>query len=126
MLIRPFTDENGTRWYSNGRVDDVMTNDSGEPIVGPDGRPQHNPKVRAERYEKYFQRVFDSRSRALRRELGSAGDDALKAEVAKRTIVVLRAHQDAHFKDVYEILNKSRRAGFNKMQLRATMETKSP
>src|SRR5262245_873063 len=126
ILVRPFTDDNGTRWYSNGRVDDVVTNDAGEAILGPDGRPQHNPKLRAERYEKYFQRVFDSRSRRLRRQLGSPSDDDLKAEVAKRTLIVLRAHQNANFRDVYDILSKSRRAGFNKMQLRATMETKTP
>jgi biopolymer transport protein ExbD len=127
LLIRPFTDENGTKWYPTGRVDDAITNDAGEPVLGPEGRAQHDPKLRPTRYEKYFQRVFDSRSRRLRREMGgNPAEDAVKAEVAKRTIIVLRAHQNADFKDVYEILNKSRRAGFNKMQLRATMETKAP
>lgn len=127
LLVRPFTDDNGTRWYTNGRVDDMVTNDAGEPILGPDGKPQHNPKLRRERYEKFFQRVFDSHSRAARRRLGpNATDEDVRAEVAKNTMVVLRAHQNVDFRDIYDILNKSRRAGFNKMQLRATMGSRSP
>jgi biopolymer transport protein ExbD len=126
LLVRPFTDDNGTRWYTNGRVDDLVTNDAGEPILGPDGKPQRDPKLRPGRVEKYFQRVFDSRSRAMRRQMGATvSDDEVRAEVGKRTIVVLRAHQNVDFRDVYDILSKSRRAGFNKMQLRATMDTRS-
>src|SRR5262245_23418606 len=95
MRVLPFTDENGTKWYSTGRVDDVVTNDAGEPVPGPDGKPQHDAKLRPTRYEKYFQRLFDSRSRRVKRDLGTnVAEDALKAEVAKRTIIVLRAHQN--------------------------------
>jgi biopolymer transport protein ExbD len=123
--VPPFTDENGTRWYTNGMLDDVVTNEAGEPILGADGRLQHDPKLRPARFEKYFQRVFDNRIKRVKRDLGgNAAEDAVKAEVAKRTMIILRAHQNAYFLDVYEVLNKSRRAGFSKMQLRATMDTK--
>jgi biopolymer transport protein ExbD len=126
MRVRSFTDENGLVWYARGRIDDVVTDVSGEPILGPDGKPQRDPKLRRERIEKYFQKVFDNRSRRLRRELGpQLSEDALKLEVAKRTLIVLRAHQNAEYRDVYDILSRSRRAGFSKMQVRATMDTRS-
>jgi biopolymer transport protein ExbD len=126
MRVRSFTDENGLVWYARGRIDDVVTDVSGEPILGPDGKPQRDPKLRRERIEKYFQKVFDNRSRRLRRELGpQLSEDALRLEVAKRTLIVLRAHQNAAYRDVYDILSRSRRAGFSKMQVRATMDTRS-
>jgi biopolymer transport protein ExbD len=126
MRVRSFTDENGLVWYARGRIDDVVTDVSGEPILGPDGKPQRDPKLRRERIEKYFQKVFDNRSRRLRRELGpQLSEDALRLEVAKRTLIVLRAHQNAEYRDVYDILSRSRRAGFSKMQVRATMDTRS-
>jgi biopolymer transport protein ExbD len=126
MRVRSFTDENGLVWYARGRIDDVVTDVSGEPILGPDGKPQRDPKLRRERIEKYFQKVFDNRSRRLRREFGpQLSEDALKLEVAKRTLIVLRAHQNAEYRDVYDILSRSRRAGFSKMQVRATMDTRS-
>ena len=37
---------------------------------------------------------------------------------------ILRAHSDADFRDVYEVLKQCRSAGFRKMQLRATVEQK--
>ena len=43
---------------------------------------------------------------------------------AVRTMVILRAHSDADFRDVYEVLKQCRSAGFRKMQLRATVEQK--
>src|SRR5262245_1571847 len=57
VRVRQFTDENGTKWYTKGRLDDVVTNDSGDPVPGPDGKPQHDPRLRRERIDKYFQRV---------------------------------------------------------------------
>ena len=41
-----------------------------------------------------------------------------------RTMVILRAHSDADFRDVYEVLKQCRSAGFKKMQLRATVDQK--
>ena len=41
-----------------------------------------------------------------------------------RTMVILRAHADADFRDVYEVLKQCRSAGFKKMQLRATKDQK--
>lgn len=125
MRVRPFTDENGTLWYGRGVIDDIVTDSAGNPVIGPDGKPQREPRLRKERFEKYFQRVFDNRMRRVKRDMptAEATDEAkVRAEVAKRTLIVLRAHQQADFKDVYEILNKSRHAGFSKMQLRATMD----
>jgi biopolymer transport protein ExbD len=52
-------------------------------------------------------------------------EDALRAEAAKRTLIVLRAHQNTEYRDVYDILSRSRKAGFTKMQVRATMDTRS-
>lgn len=125
MRVRSFTDENGLVWYRRGRIDDIVTDASDEPVLGPDGKPQRQERLRRERIERYFQRVFENRSRRLRRELGPGlSDEALKAEVAKRTLIVLRAHQNAEYRDVYDILNRSRRAGFTKMQIRATMDTR--
>ena len=50
---------------------------------------------------------------------------ARKDEPGKvRTMVILRAHADADFRDVYEVLNQCRAAEFKKMQLRATVEQK--
>lgn len=125
MRVRSFTDENGLVWYRRGRIDDVVTDTADEPVLGPDGKPQRLERLRRERIERYFQRVFENRSRRLRRELGpGVTDESLKAEVAKRTLIVLRAHQNAQYRDVYDILNRSRRAGFTKMQIRATMDTR--
>jgi biopolymer transport protein ExbD len=126
MRVRSFTDENGLVWYRRGRIDDVLTDVNDNPILGPDGKPQRDPKVRRERIEKYFQKVFDNRMRRLRRELGpQMTEDALRAEAAKRTLIVLRAHQNTEYRDVYDILSRSRKAGFTKMQVRATMDTRS-
>jgi len=128
MRVRSFTDENGTQWYLHGKIDDVLTDDAGKVAPGPDGKPQHEPRLRRERFDKYFQRVFDNRAQLVRRNLGAdASDDVkLKAAVAQSTIIVLRAHQQADYRDIYEILSKCRRAGFSKMQLRATMDTAHP
>jgi biopolymer transport protein ExbD len=126
MRVRSFTDENGLVWYRRGRIDDILTDVNDNPILGPDGKPQRDPKVRRERIEKYFQKVFDNRMRRLRRELGpQMTEDALRAEAAKRTLIVLRAHQNTEYRDVYDILSRSRKAGFTKMQVRATMDTRS-
>jgi biopolymer transport protein ExbD len=38
-----------------------------------------------------------------------------------KTLVILRAHKDANFKQVYEILRHCKTAGFTRMQLRAQM-----
>jgi biopolymer transport protein ExbD len=124
MRVRTFIDENGTKWYPTGKIDDLVTNDAGEAVPGPDGKLQHDARLRRDRIDKYFQRVFDNRGKRLKRDLNTTDDAALKVEVAKRTLIVLRAHQQADFRDVYDILNKGRKAGFTKMQLRATMETK--
>jgi biopolymer transport protein ExbD len=128
MRVRSFTDDVGTQWYLKGKIDDVVTDDAGNNILGPDGKPQRDPRLRRDRFAKYFQRVFDTQAKRRKRELGAdGGDDAkVKEEVAKKTLVVLRAHQQADFRDVYEILSKSRGAGFTKMQLRATMDTPHP
>jgi biopolymer transport protein ExbD len=124
MRVRSFTDENGTQWYLRGRIDDVVTDDSGNVLPGPDGKPQHDIRLRRERYDKYFQRVFDNRAQLVKRKLGADGNDnnKVKAAVAQSTMIVLRAHQQADYRDIYEILNKCRHAGFSKMQLRATMD----
>jgi biopolymer transport protein ExbD len=125
MRVRSFTDENGTQWYLHGRIDDVVTDDAGNVIPGPDGKPQHEPRLRRERFEKYFQRVFDNRAFFVKRKLGAEGSDEakVKAAVAQTTIMALRAHAQADYRDIYEILSKCRHAGFSKMQLRAIMDT---
>jgi biopolymer transport protein ExbD len=125
MRVRSFTDENGTQWYRLGRIDDVVTDDAGNVVPGPDGKPQHEPRLRRERFDKYFQRVFNNRAQLVKRTLGPDGNDEkkVKAAVAQSTLIVLRAHQQADYRDIYEILSKCRHAGFSKMQLRATMDT---
>jgi|HubBroStandDraft_4_1064222.scaffolds.fasta_scaffold164567_2 biopolymer transport protein ExbD len=125
MRVRSFTDENGTQWYLRGKIDDVVTDDAGNVVPGPDGKPQHEMRLRRERFDKYFQRLFESRAQLVKRNLGAdANDDGkVKSAVAKTTMIVLRAHQLADYRDIYEILSKCRHAGFSKMQLRATMET---
>lgn len=127
MHIRSFVDDLGTTWYAKGKIDDVVSDENGNPIPGPDGKAQHDPRLRRERIDKYFQRVYDSRAKRVKRDLGPGADEEkLKSEVAGRTLIVLRAHQQADFRDVYEILNNCRKVGFTKMQLRATMDTKHP
>lgn len=128
MRVRSFTDENGTQWYLHGRIDDVVTDDAGNAVPGADGKPQHEPRLRRERFDKYFQRLFDARAQLVKRNLGAEGNDEakVKTNVAQTTIIALRAHQNADYRDIYEILSKCRHAGFSKMQLRATMDTPHP
>jgi len=125
LRIRPFSDEIGTLWYAKGKIDDVVTDEAGNPKKGDDDKVQHNANLRKERIDKYLQRVFDNRAKRVQRDMApsDAADPAkLKAEVAAKTLIVLRAHQQCDYRDVYEILTRSRRAGFSKMQLRATMD----
>ncbi|HLW64558.1 MAG TPA: biopolymer transporter ExbD [Gemmataceae bacterium] len=41
-----------------------------------------------------------------------------------KTLVILRAHQDANYKDVFNILRLCRGAEFHKMELRATIDSR--
>jgi biopolymer transport protein ExbD len=128
MRVRSFTDETGVQWYLRGKVDDVVTDDAGNVVPGPDGKPQHNIRLRRERFDKYFQRVFDTRAKRVKRDMGADANDEekVKAAVAQSTLIVLRAHQQADYRDIYEILSKCRHAGFSKMEIRATMDTPHP
>ena len=101
--------------YRDGKIDgmkDKQLDDSGKPVAaGKFDRPLRNRQI-----ETYLRRVFaDNKAIAEKRK-----DDPGKV----RTLVILRASQDAKFSDVYEVLRLCRSVGFSKMQLRATIEQK--
>jgi len=49
-----------------------------------------------------------------------------RGEKDVKTVVIIRAHKDADFKPVFEILRECKSAGFRKWQLRATVKNANP
>ena len=62
----------------------------------------------------YLQRERDALERA-NRESGKAGEPKI--------VVVLRAHKDARYKDVYEVLQSCTKAGYRRWQLRVMKQS---
>jgi biopolymer transport protein ExbD len=55
----------------------------------------------------------------INREFEDRKQKAQKKNQTVQTIVILRAHKDANFADVYKVMRACRGVGFRKMQLRA-------
>jgi biopolymer transport protein ExbD len=125
MRVRPIVDAAGTQWFAEGRVTGKVAfqkKDEGSPEA----------VMRRNNLDFYFGKVHDiladHAARDLRlgsyQKLSEADKEKVNKEVADKTIVVLRAHQMADYGDVYDILTRSKKVGFTRMQLRATMDTK--
>lgn len=125
MRVRPIIDSAGTQWFGEGRVNGKMAfqnKDQGSPEAA----------IRRSNLDFYFTKVHDiladNAARDLRlgayKQLSEADRDKVNKDVGDKTIIVLRAHQMADYGDIYDILTRSKKAGFTRMQLRATMDTK--
>ena len=101
----------GDRVYPDGKIDGMVgkvLDETGKPIQeGKFSVNERNKQIRA-----YLKNVYDNNK--------VIADGRKEDRGIVRTMVILRAHEDADFKDVYEVLRQCRSAGFRKMQLRAT------
>ena len=101
--------------FRDGKIDgmkDKQLDDSGN-LVSPGKfeRPLRNRQM-----DGYLKRIYADNTRIASTRKDDPG--------LVRTLVILRAHQDAKFSDVYEVLRICRGVGFRKMQLRATIDQK--
>jgi biopolymer transport protein ExbD len=72
-------------------------------------RPRRNQEIKS-----YLQDAYDKKEQEAKRRADEPGK--------VRTLVILRAHQDCKFADVYEVMRMCREAKFQKMQMRATID----
>jgi biopolymer transport protein ExbD len=111
LLLNPL--DPGFNRYRDGKIDGMKNkqfDDSGKVISpGTFDRAERNRQVEA-----HLKRVFEDFHRDAERRADEKG--------VVRTLVILRAHQDANYRDVYEVLRLCRQVGFKKMQLRANIE----
>src|SRR5262249_45283046 len=112
LLLNPL--DSGFGLYRDGKIDGMKNktfDDAGRVVSqGTFDRAERNRQI-----EVHLKRAFQDFQRDAEHR---QGDD--KGVV--RTLVILRAHQDASYRDVYEVLRLCRQVGFKKMQLRATIE----
>ena len=125
LRVRPVQDSTGTQWFTGGRID------SKTPLTK-EAEGLNEIMMRRKNLDFYFTKVHDiyadfearaQRKPAYKQLSGKEKDEVDKA-VADKTIVVLRGHQQSSYMDVYDILNRSRRVGFSRLQLRAIMDNK--
>lgn len=125
MRVRSITDSTGAQWFTEGRINGktpLLKKDEGASEL----------MIRRGNLDFYFKKVHeiltDKAARDLRMppysKLAGADKDKVDKEVGDKTIVVLRAHQNADYGDVYDILTRCQKAGFSRMQVRATMDIK--
>jgi biopolymer transport protein ExbD len=77
---------------------------------------QFNQNKRNNQIKVYLDRIFSDKKREAERRRDDPG--------LVRTLVILRAHQDANYKDVFNVLRLCRGSGFHKMQLRAVIDAR--
>ncbi len=125
LRIRPIVDAAGTQWFADGRVNGKVAFQKKD-----ENRPE--ALVRRSNLDFYFNKVHDILADHVARDmrlgsyqkLSATDKEKVNKEVADKTIVVLRADQMADYGDDYDILTRCKKAGFTRMQLRATMDTK--
>lgn len=111
LLLNPL--DPGFSRYRDGKIDGMtgkQFDDAGK-VTSPGtfNRAQRNRDMEA-----HLKRSFADFQRDAERRPEDKG--------VVRTLVILRAHQDASYRDVYELLRIARSVGFKKLQLRATIE----
>jgi biopolymer transport protein ExbD len=104
---------NRTKVFRDGKIDGMVgkeVDDFGRVLrPGTFSKPRRNQEIRS-----YLNDIYEKK----KAEADKRPDEPGKV----RTLVILRAHQDCKFTDVYEAMRMCREAQFAKMQMRATIE----
>ena len=66
----------------------------------------------------YLQNVYDAGKRRAAEEARKGGSDPAQAKV--ETLVIVRAHKDVDYSEVYKVMRKCQDLGLRKLQLRAS------
>lgn len=104
---------NRTKVFRDGKIDGMVgkeVDDFGRVLkAGNFSRPRRNQEIKAFLQDAYDKKKLEADKRA---------DETGKV----RTLVILRAHENCDFTNVYDVMRMCREAGFQKMQMRATID----
>lgn len=104
---------NRTRVFRDGKIDGMVGKEVDEngKVLKPG---TFSRSRRIQEIKSYLNEAYDKKLQEAKRRPDEPGK--------VRTLVILRAHQDCKFSDVYEVMRLCREAQFQKMQMRATID----
>jgi biopolymer transport protein ExbD len=125
VRVRPIVDSTGVQWFTSGKID-------GKTAINKIDEGSPEAVIRRKNLDFYFDKVHTILAENTARDMKKGaykqlpvGDrEQVDKALAEKTIMVLRAHQQAEYGDVYEVLVRCRKVGLTRMQLRATIDAR--